>query len=714
MANPFIQYKIKTAMPTRRQFLQSGTIAAAGALMINKTFADNTPSFIEPNIMLNDWSGERTDLYARQRAIHLDFHTSPYIDNVGTNFNATDFVKTLKEAHVNSINVFAKCHHGMSYYPTRIGKIHPGLKNKDLLGEMLEALHKENFRVPIYTPIGWEEHVADTHPEWRQLKKDGAFASLTTGADPGAVQQAPWRYNDFANPDYQDYIEAHLNELLSNYEVDGLWIDILFYHPEGGWSDAAIKFREKHGLLKDTAANHQYFEMLVQEQFTKRFTQQIKAKAPHASVFYNTPNNMYIGGNDGVLKRAVHQTHFEIESLPSGIWGYYHFPRLARRLAHKGKYWLGMTGKFQKMWGDFGGIKPQAALEYECFRSQALGGGNSVGDQLHPRGMMDKETYQVIGAVYAQTAAAEPFYNNSAAIPQVGILCPNYPGFNEQETAKSEEGAVLMMEELHYDCALLDDNSDLTGFDLIILPDTVVLTDVLKAKVTEQISKGGKLFITYQSGFNAAGNWALDTIPLQFEGMVDAYPTFWKPIAELNHARSERVFYQQGLKVKPGPGFTVWVDRVVPYFKRSDIKFCSHFQTPPDAIDTRYPAIMGNKQIVYFADPVFKEYRQSGNVFIKETVQQLIERSFGKPLAGWGLPPSILVVPRKRKNDLIITLLNYVPVRKSLDIDLVLPARAKEVFCITTGKKLLKNRKGNFDLPALKGRLLLEVKNYFS
>lgn len=61
-----------------------------------------------------------------------------------------------------------------------------------------------------------------------------------------------------------------------------------------------------------------------------------------------------------------------------------------------------MTGRFQKMWGDFGGIKPQAALEFECFRAQALDGANSVGDQLPLRGVLDPDAYVLIGAVYAQ------------------------------------------------------------------------------------------------------------------------------------------------------------------------------------------------------------------------------------------------------------------------------------------------------------------------
>jgi proteasome lid subunit RPN8/RPN11 len=53
------------------------------------------------------------------RQVHLDFHTSPYISDLLSEFDAAAFAKTMSEAHVNSVTVFAKCHHGMSYYPRR-------------------------------------------------------------------------------------------------------------------------------------------------------------------------------------------------------------------------------------------------------------------------------------------------------------------------------------------------------------------------------------------------------------------------------------------------------------------------------------------------------------------------------------------------------------------------------------------------------------------
>src|SRR5688500_3686339 len=63
------------------------------------------------------------------RQVHLDFHTSEKIPGVGSEFDANQFVETLKRAAVNSITLFSRCHHGMIYHDTRFTHLrHPGLK----------------------------------------------------------------------------------------------------------------------------------------------------------------------------------------------------------------------------------------------------------------------------------------------------------------------------------------------------------------------------------------------------------------------------------------------------------------------------------------------------------------------------------------------------------------------------------------------------------
>ena len=99
------------------------------------------------------------------RQIHLDFHTSEALENVGVKFDKKQFQEALKLGNFNSINVFAKGHHGWSYYPIKVGKQHPHL-DFDLLGKQIEACREIGVRVQAYYTIGWSVRDAEEHPEW--------------------------------------------------------------------------------------------------------------------------------------------------------------------------------------------------------------------------------------------------------------------------------------------------------------------------------------------------------------------------------------------------------------------------------------------------------------------------------------------------------------------------------------------------------------------
>ena len=71
--------------------------------------------------------------------------------------------------------IFAKCHHGWSYYPTKVGAPHPNLARPDLLGDMVTALKAADIECPIYISVQWDERNARLHPEWRVLSASNAF-----------------------------------------------------------------------------------------------------------------------------------------------------------------------------------------------------------------------------------------------------------------------------------------------------------------------------------------------------------------------------------------------------------------------------------------------------------------------------------------------------------------------------------------------------------
>jgi Hypothetical glycosyl hydrolase 6 len=663
------------------------------------------------------------------RQVHLDFHTSPWIDDVAVDFDPHEFVSTLQEARVQSVTLFSKCHHGMSYYPTKVGTQHPALKGRDLMGEMIEALHSAGIRCPIYTTVAWEEDVAMRFPQWRQMRRDGTYARIDNSTDGKTWQPGGWWFCNYLDPDYQNYIEAHVRELLANYDVDGLFFDILFMDGRSCWSQPSLKIRQEHGLLGEDRRTQARFDQLSQRLFCERFTPMIRGIKPDALIFYNSPNPISIDANAGVRVRAPFQTHYEVESLPSGAWGYHHFPRVARAVAHWGKPWIGMTGRFQKQWGDFGGIKPQAALEYECFRTQALGGANSVGDQLPPRGRLEPAAYRLIGKVFAACEQADAFYEGSTAAPQIGILAPGHESVDSHHSDMAGEAAVMLCDALHYDSAIVQDTSDLSGFRLLICPDTVVLTETLLRRLKTFLDRGGRLLASYRSLLSGVDPDEISAyFPVVVEGETSNYPTFWRGRAEFSPslADSDRVFYLPGLEVsvRPGSSMKPLIDRVHSYFKRSDLKFCSHFHTPPVRDVSGFAAALGSEQVVYFADPVFREYRQTANTAVAEALSQTIRRLAGPPMAGEGLPNTVQVFPRRRGNDLLLTLLHYIPVRKAVDVDVVdqsmsfaglylrLSGDAERVIDDATGKPLVLQDEG-FALPAREGRLLLSVPKFF-
>ena len=158
----------------------------------------------------------------RFRQIHLDFHTSPAIPDVGAEFDAEEFAATLADARVNWVTLFGKCHHGMSYYPTKVGVPHPSLKI-DLLGGQIEACRRRGIVTPVYISVHVDQHVGDTQPGaigWTAEEKVNHWTD---------AKGAGWYNLCLNNPEYIDYVVAQAEEVMRLYDVEGLFFDMCYY-----------------------------------------------------------------------------------------------------------------------------------------------------------------------------------------------------------------------------------------------------------------------------------------------------------------------------------------------------------------------------------------------------------------------------------------------------------------------------------------------------
>jgi hypothetical protein len=634
------------------------------------------------------------------RQVHLDFHTSPEIPGIGVDFEPGAFVETLKRARVNSITCFAKCHHGMSYYPTEVGVRHPHL-TRDLLGEQVEACHRAGIRVPAYVSVVWDEDAAEKHPEWRQVDREGKLVGR------GPLQDRGWRWLCMNTP-YADYVAAQTEEVLRKYPVDGIFFDIVMQTRPGCVCSFCREDLRKAGkeITDDAALREQ--TLRIARDFMHRMTTLVHGVRPQASVFYNSRLRVSADSHAGVRPEMPYYTHVEIESLPTGGWGYNHFPVYSRYFQTLGKDLMGMTARFHKSWADFGGIKNRAALEYECFSMLAAGAKCSIGDQLHPRGALEEPAYDLIGEVYRSVEAKEPWCHETHAIAEIGVLLaqgqppPQSPGQGHAAAGEvvgglagasgaandprdTDEGVMRVLLESGRTFHFLDNEADLLDYGLVILPDSIRVGPSLAMRLREYVSQGGKLLLTGESGLDPTGDhFALRELGLKSKGKSRWATAYFRAPADGPLGRElpamEHVVYEPGWEVEVESGTEVLAQVVAPYFNRDHTHYSSHAQTPPAispgaaSAEGAPPAVTRKGGMAYVAFPLFRAYRRSASRVYRMLLRNAIDLLLPERLVEATVPSSaqVSVLQQERPgNRLVAHVLYYPAERRTQTLDLI-------------------------------------------
>jgi hypothetical protein len=594
------------------------------------------------------------------RQIHLDFHTSEAIPNVGSKFDKAQFQEMLKLGHVNSVTVFSKCHHGLSYHETSVGVRHPNL-TCELLPLQLEACAEIGVQAPVYLSAGLDEAMAVRHPDWCRQNKDGKiFEPLRAG----------WKGLSFSSP-YLDYLCAQIEEAVTKYDPIGIFLDII--HPHRDYSVYALRDMRSLGLNPEDDADADEYSMRVLRKYFERTTAACKIKNPNIRVFHNSGH--IAKGNPDAFEW---NTHLELESLPTGGWGYDHFPVSARYAATTGYDFLGMTGKFFTTWGEFGGFKRPAALRYECAAMLAFGSKCSVGDQLHPNGDMSRDTYALVGAAYAEVEAKEPWCEGAKPYNEIGLLSPEAAqtqvlGEGRHKGA-SEEGASRMLLELSEGFDVLDLDADFAAYKILILPDTWSFGEneasrSLLARIAKYMEDGGKVLASGDSGLSEDKSHFMLDLGATLHGRSAFDPDYLvaSDLSPTPPVRGPFVVHGGAWEVEPAASAQVLAGRAVPYFNRAWDRFCSHQHTP-EAAPSEFAGVVAGKSSVYFAHSIFRCYREMGQPLYRDLVADALKylRGGASKTVETSLPTTgrVSLMKQEPQSRYVLHLLHAVPVRR--------------------------------------------------
>ena len=506
------------------------------------------------------------------RQVHLDFHTSECIPGIGSKFDKRQFQEALKVGHVNSITIFAKCHHGWSYYPTKVNEMHPHLEF-DLLKAQLDACKEIGVKSPVYLSAGFDEKMARDHSDWLIRNLDETTDYTRDFSEAGYHRMC-------YNTPYLDKLLAEIDEVMTMYHPEGIFLDISTVMPcTCSYCRKSIVERGKD--YRDPAAVLEQAEITFAE-YTHRVEKIVHRHNPDCTIFHNA-GHITRGRRD----IAHANSHLELESLPTGGWGYDHFPMSAAYVMNLGMEYLGMTGKFHTTWGEFGGFKHPNALRYETGLSLAFGAKCSIGDQLHPNGKMNEKTYQLIGKAYEEVEAKEPWCYDAENICDIAVLGEEAcltEAASRDTIHNGDIGANRVLLNGHYLYTFIDKEVDFNKFKVLILPDTVRLNKELANRLNAYLEQGGKLLLSGESGL-----WENEDVFAVETGAIYCGKNTYRPNYCLFKKKgAAEVVYQQSHLIEPVDG-EIWLYGQNSYFNRDLYHFSSHQHTPNNE-ETFFPA----------------------------------------------------------------------------------------------------------------------------
>lgn len=562
------------------------------------------------------------------RQIHLDFHTSPHIPGVGEKFDKKRWQDTLQAAAVDSITLFSKCHHGWSYHATKIGKRHPHLYF-DLLHAQYAATKEAGINAPVYLSAGLDNLASCEHPEWREMAKDAHFTGGTKGA-----MESGFHTMDFHSP-YLNYLCEQIREAVGLFpDCDGIFLDIVSQNQSCGWW--SLEFMKANGLDAMKEEDRRECSRLALEKYYQCTTEAAKSLRFDMPVFHNA----------GHIPRGRHDifpyfSHLELESLPTGGWGYDHFPTSAKYTCNLPFEYLGMTGKFHTTWGEFGGYKHPNALRYECAAMLAYGAKCSVGDQLHPGGELDFSTYAIIGQAYREVRDKEPWCRGARQVFDLAVLSSEAENQTERNNY-SDDGAGRALLEGHFLFSLIDRSMDLSAYNTLVLPDDIRIDQDLKAKLDTYLAKGGKLVLSGESGLKK--DWAEFAFDLGAEyfgaspsqpgdGEIHRGHDYLLPRPELrpDFVNMPQIMYVRSQRIR-ATGAESLGQIFDPIFNRNWEHFCSHQHTPNKLEPSGYDCGLRHGNILYFSHPIFRHYRAYGAVAYREFIVRTLRWFLGETL----------------------------------------------------------------------------------
>lgn len=630
---------------------------------------------------MKDWFKE-----SYRRCI-LDMHIADWDENFLNNFSADNYIKMLKRADVDAAIIYANSCTGISFYPTKVGHMHNGLKGRDVFRELTEGCRKAGIK-PIAYINKWSKWAYDKNPEWRNVSPDGLESAEFMYGMPG-------RFGVLCtNSPYRDMLISEVKEVCENYDFDGLWIDMLTFHIMCTCKHCQKRFKEETG----------YDIPKVVDWEDKRFISYLRKREEWLAELFKEIADIArtIKPDISVVCNSGWYGSFNAENLDFYKIGDYtagDFTKNRIEDSWRTKL-LGTVSKNTPLeclvpimdpdLGEHSIMKHIDKIKFEICECLTNNGRYGFIDAVDPSGTLNPKVYEKMGEVYSFEKRYEKYLMpDSKPCSDVAIYTNIESNMNPEDNGKplqsiSKEsphmralrGTASILVDRHIPYGVISKTmlEHLSEYKLIILPEVYALDDREVQAFTEYVKNGGSLYLSGETGkYDGAGNrfdkGRLSALSgIEYTGKTTEGLTYIRPngmkndiIADYTKEHPLTINNNQVL-VSAVENVNVYGYLTLPLVHPKDKnRFVSAISDPPGK-ETEYPSIVQNKygkgNVMYSAAPIETQKKEDQIQVFVNMLSAAIKINY---IFKTDAPKCVEITLHKqsKNNRYILNLLNY-------------------------------------------------------
>ncbi len=448
-------------------------------------------------LALLDWP---RDVYRRYS---VDIHVPDWDPQLLGRFNAAEFVGAIARGGLKSFLMYTNSHVGLCLWHTNVGHRHAALKGRDFFGEVVAECRKREVHPLAYFSLIYDNWNYEHHPDWRITPAGGNNAQLDG------------RYGVVCpNSPYRAYALACIREIVSAYDLDGLFCDMTFWPAVCYCAHCTARFLTEHGAEPPRIVD---WEDPLWRKFQKarqawllEFAMDVTAAAKKIKPI--TVNHQY----STVFHNWTMGVPLELARACDYVGGDFYGGPERHSLACKLYHGMTRTRPFEfhtsrtRIFTDHVTVKPMEELRTESFVATLHSAALMLVDYINADGTLNAQVYEFLRGLSEQRAAYEPFLGGDL-LADVAIYYDKESMYNPAEKGvhitklqavdrcphrDAVVGAARILQEAHIPFGLVTNANleQLNRYRAVIVPYVLEMTAEQAALFRDFVARGGALY----------------------------------------------------------------------------------------------------------------------------------------------------------------------------------------------------------------------------